>query len=161
MQKLLADHDAVFQEHLASPTMRNATYILFRTQNELIDVIAIHVVLHDVVDEIKAANSTVFLLIGVTSHNVEQSAVCLRFVDRKKEVSEEFLNIIHSQRITGEKNSGCAHGLLRMVFSCLTCEDKIMMELLTCLEAVPALKLEFCEKNLWPHTSMFSVVVTA
>ena len=39
----------------------------------------------------------------ITSHNTEHLAICARFVDRKKDVREEFLSFLKLERITGKK----------------------------------------------------------
>ena len=74
--------------------MRNATYIRPRTRNQLIEVIVTHVNLHGVLDEKKQQKSSL-LPDEVTSHSAEHLAMCVRFVDRKKEARKEFLNLIH------------------------------------------------------------------
>ena len=74
-----------------------------RTQNELIQVIGTHIILQDLVDEIKAAKFYSILADEVTSHKVEHLAVCARFVDSKREVCEEFLSFIHLERIKGKQ----------------------------------------------------------
>ena len=38
----------------------------------------------------------------VTSHNVEQLAICCRFVDEKSDIREEFMSFLKLDRITGE-----------------------------------------------------------
>ena len=101
--KLLSDHNDILQKHLETPAMRNAKYISPRTQNELIEVIGKNIILCKVVDEIKAAKFYSVLADEVTSHNEEHLAICICFVDRNKEVREEFVSFIHLQRITGEK----------------------------------------------------------
>ena len=72
--------------------MRNAKYISPQTQNELIEVIGTHIILRNLVDEIKAARFYSLLADEVTSHNAEHLAICVRFVDKQKEVREEFLS---------------------------------------------------------------------
>ena len=39
----------------------------------------------------------------MTSHNVEHLAICARFVDKNKNVKEEFLTFLQLERVTGEK----------------------------------------------------------
>ena len=132
--KLLADPDAALREHRASPECN--IHPQPEPKRAVIEVIGSHVVLHDVVDEIKAAKLYCLLADWLISHNAQHLAICVRFVDRKKEVWEEFLNVLNLRRITGEKIEDALMAFSkRTVFSCLICEDKVMMKLLTCLEA--------------------------
>ena len=39
----------------------------------------------------------------MTSHNIEHLAICARFVDKKKDIREEFLSFVELERINGEK----------------------------------------------------------
>ena len=62
-----------------------------RTQNELIQVIGTHIILQDLVYEIKASMLYSILADEVILHNMEHLAVCACFVYSKGEVHEEFL----------------------------------------------------------------------
>ena len=53
--KLLSQHDDVLQDHLESPHVLNVTYMSPCTQNELIEVIGKHIILRDLITEIKVA----------------------------------------------------------------------------------------------------------
>ena len=55
-------------------------------QNELIQVIGTHIILQDLVDEIKATKFHSILADEVTSHSVHNLAACAHFVDSKNEV---------------------------------------------------------------------------
>ena len=101
--KLLSLHDEVLRNHITSPSTHNVMYTSPRTQNELIEVIGTRIILQDLVNEIKTAKFYSILADEVTSHNVEHLAVCARFVDRNREVREEFLSFIRIQRITGKQ----------------------------------------------------------
>ena len=88
----MAIHDDVLHSHLDTPSMRCATYVSPRVQNELIAVMGKHMILKGVLDELKAAPYYSILADEVTSHNVEHLAICTRFVDKKKDIREEFLS---------------------------------------------------------------------
>ena len=53
--KLLAVHDDVLCSHLETPSMRCATYVSPRTQNELIAVMGKHMILQGILDELNVA----------------------------------------------------------------------------------------------------------
>ena len=72
-----------------------------QTQNELIEVMGKHIVLHTIVDELKAAKWYAILADEVTSHNTEHLAICARLVDQNNDIREEFLAFIDIDRITG------------------------------------------------------------
>ncbi|PFX12621.1 Zinc finger MYM-type protein 1 [Stylophora pistillata] len=97
--KLLAVHDSV----LKSPAMRCVTNLSPQTQNELIEVMGRHIILKGILDDLNAATYYSILADEVTSHNEEHLAICARFVDKKKDVREEFLTYIKLEKITGEK----------------------------------------------------------
>ena len=71
--------------------------------SELIEVMGKHMILQGILNDLNAAPFYTILADEVTSHNVEHVAICARFVDRKKEVREEFLSFLKLERITGEK----------------------------------------------------------
>ena len=60
--------------------MKNATYISARTQNELLNIMGRHIVLFEIVQEIKTAKFYSILADEVTSHNTEHLALCTRFL---------------------------------------------------------------------------------
>ena len=91
--KLLAVHDDELRKHLEAPALRCATQLSPQTQNELVKVMGKHIIYTILADE-------------VTSHDVEHPAICARYVDKNKDVREEFLGL---ERITGEK---IAEGIL-------------------------------------------------
>ena len=111
--KLLSQHDEVLRDYLASPRLLNVTYMSPRTQNELIEVIGKHIILRDVITEIKAAKCYSVLADEVASHNTEGLAICVRFVDSLKEVREEFLSFVPLQQITGKQIANTLIGFLQ------------------------------------------------
>jgi hypothetical protein len=100
--KLLAKHNAVLDSHFKSPAMRNATYVSPQTQNALLEIVSKHIILRDLVNEIKEAKFFSIMADEVTSHNSEQLALCIRFVDASCDIREEFISFSNVKRITGE-----------------------------------------------------------
>ena len=110
--KLLANHDAILRDHLEAPAMRNATYISLQTQNDLIDVLG-EQIFAGIVGDINASPLYSVLCDEVTSHNQEYLSVCIRFIDQRKEIREEFLAFLPLERITGEAISQVVLKFLR------------------------------------------------
>ena len=67
----MAVNDKVLQDHLESPEQRCVTYMAGRTQNEVIEILGKHMVLKQIVEEIRSAPSYTILADEVESHNVE------------------------------------------------------------------------------------------
>ena len=80
--------------------MRNITHMSPQIHNELIEVMEKHIVLRNIVDELKAARWYVILADEMTSHNIEHLAICARFVDQNNGIRKEFLTFIGLDRIT-------------------------------------------------------------
>ena len=99
--KLLAVHDDLLRSHLQAPQMRNATYVSAQTQNELIEVMGKHIILQSIINDVNSSPFYSILADEVTSHNTEHLAVCVRFLDSKQDIREEFLSFMPLQRITG------------------------------------------------------------
>ena len=51
----------------------------------------VHIIQRKLVDEIKKAKLFTVLVDEVSSHHVEQMALCIRFVDDSSAIREEFL----------------------------------------------------------------------
>lgn len=100
--KLIANYDEALRKHLHSPAMKCVTHMSPQTQNELLEVMAKHILLRDIVKEIKKAKYYSIMADEVTSHNTEQLAFCVRFVDTESNIREEFLTFMEVKRITGE-----------------------------------------------------------
>ena len=75
--KLLSVNDDLLQKHMESPAMRNATYPSHRRQNEIIEMLAQHLILWDIIDEVKEAEFYAILVDEITIHNREYLAVCV------------------------------------------------------------------------------------
>lgn len=102
MLKVLASYDPVLKNHLEKPRQRNATYLSPHIQNELIDIIGKNIIQSDIVKEIQRAACYSIMIDEVTSHNREMMPVCIRFVDKNKNIREEFLQFTQLTRVTGE-----------------------------------------------------------
>ena len=89
--KLISVTDDVLRKHFESPVMRCVTHMSPQTQNELIEVMGKHIILHNIISELKEARFFSILADEVTSHNVEHLALCARFVDCENNIREEFL----------------------------------------------------------------------
>lgn len=100
--RLMSGHDEILQVHLNKPALRNCTYISPVIQNQLIEIIGKDIIQKSLVGEVKDAKYFSILADEVTSHNKEQIALCLRFVDKDKNIREEFLEFLNADRITGE-----------------------------------------------------------
>ena len=100
--KLLAKHNETLNTHMKAPEMRCVTYMSPQIQNELLDVMGKHIVLHDIVQDIKEAKLCSICADEVTSHNTEELAICVRFVDAQSNIREEFLTFVKLTRLTGE-----------------------------------------------------------
>ena len=92
--------------------MQCATYISPQTQNELIEVMGKHMILRGILHNLNAAPYYSILADEVISHNVEHLTICARFVDKNKDIREEFLSFLELERITGEK---IAKGILEFL----------------------------------------------
>ena len=91
------------KKHLDKPRQRNATYLSPHTQNEkLIDIIGKKDIQSDIVREIQKAICYSIMIDEVTSHNKEIMPVYIRFVDKNKNIREEFLQFTQLTRVTGE-----------------------------------------------------------
>ena len=100
--KLFSENDPILYEHLNAPMMRNATYKGYKSQNEMINVIGHKVIRADILAEIREATFHSVMADEVTSHNDQIMSICIRFVDQKKQIREEFLDFMPLERITGE-----------------------------------------------------------
>ena len=92
----------MLDNHFKSPAMRNATYMSPQMQNELLEIISKRIILRDLVHKIKEAKYFSIMADEVTSHNSEQLALCIRFVDGSNNIREEFISFSNVKRITGE-----------------------------------------------------------
>ena len=103
---MVARHDDTLMKHLTSRAMRNAAYLSPDIQNELIHVIGKEIIQSEIVEEIKNAKFFSIMADKATTHNKEQCALCVRFVDREGNIREEFLKFLPLIRTTGEHIAG-------------------------------------------------------
>ncbi len=61
-------------------------------------------ILQGILEDLNVAPYYSILADEVTSHNVGHLAICARFVDKNKDIREEFLSL-KLERITGEKTA--------------------------------------------------------
>ena len=90
------------KEHMDNPIARNEQYLSPHIQNEIIGIIAYDVLQRDLIDEVKKAKFFSILAGEVESHHDEQLLICVRFVDKSNDKSEEFLEIGRCTQINGE-----------------------------------------------------------
>ena len=100
--RLLGKTNQTLKEHLVIPIARNAQYLSPQTQNEIIGIIAYDVLQRDLIDEVKKAKFFIIFADEVESHHDEQLPICVRFVDKSNDKSEEFLEIGRCTQINGE-----------------------------------------------------------
>ena len=98
---MIANHVPLLKSHLESPQLKNATYISPDVQNQIAGVIGKSIIQKDIVDEITHAKYYSVIVDEVTSHNQEWMPLCIRFVDDKCDIREEFVQFSKLSRITG------------------------------------------------------------
>ena len=91
LMRLLGKYNNDIKMHIEHPSLKNATYLTPRIQNELIVIMGVHIIQRKLVDEIKKAKLFTVLVDEVSSHHVEQMPLCIRFVDDSSAIREEFL----------------------------------------------------------------------
>ena len=99
--KLVSEYDKDLDQHLTSPAMRNAKMTSHRIQNEVLEIVAQHYIVANLVREIKCAKFYSIQADEVTSHKQEILSLCIRFVDAESSIREEFLSFSKVPRITG------------------------------------------------------------
>lgn len=98
--KLLSESEPLLKKHLESPKLKNAHYMSPASQNEVISIIG-DIIQSSIVNEIREAKFYTITADEVTSHNKEQMPFCVRFVDMKRQIREEFIEFIPLARTTG------------------------------------------------------------
>ena len=71
-------------------------------QKELIEITGKHVIQKKFIEEIKDAQYHSVLADEVTSSNDEILSICIRYVNKEKQIREVFLDFLSLERITGE-----------------------------------------------------------
>ena len=100
--RLLDKTKQTLKEHTDNPIARNAQYLSPHIPNEIIGIIAYDVLQRDLIDEVKKAKFFIIFADEVESHHDEQLPICVRFVDKSNDKSEEFLEIGRCTQINGE-----------------------------------------------------------
>ena len=98
--KLVGNHDPIIKQHLEKPKFKNATYLSAQTQNEMIDNIGNQMIQKSLVEETQEAKYSTLLTDEAASHNQEQIALCIRFVNKNQDIREEFIKFEALERIT-------------------------------------------------------------
>ena len=102
MLKVIANYDHILKAHLVKPRQKNATYISSKIQNEIIDINGKEIILRSIIEEIQKAKFFSVMVDEVTSYNKEHVPLCIRFVDSKKSIREEFIQFSTLIRVTGK-----------------------------------------------------------
>ena len=96
-----AENDDILRTYLET-SPRKALYISKTIQNEMIDVLGSSIE-NQILHEIRTAKFFTILADEVTDcSNLEQVSTVIRFVDRDKNIREDFLGSITAECITGE-----------------------------------------------------------
>ncbi|XP_014674057.1 PREDICTED: 52 kDa repressor of the inhibitor of the protein kinase-like [Priapulus caudatus] len=95
------NHNPILRAHLDSPILKNATYVSTKIQNEVINIMDKDMILVQIVSEVNSAVYYSVLADETTSHNKEQLSLCIRFVDKCKDIKEEFVRFSGLHRTTG------------------------------------------------------------
>ena len=98
----LLKHNGILHNHLHSPEMKCVTYMPPTTQNELLEVMEKQIILRDIEDEIQRTRYYSIMADEVTSHNIEQLVLCVRYVDDDNNIHEEFMRFVILARNTGK-----------------------------------------------------------
>ena len=93
--------NAALAKHLKEAS-KNAIYTSKNTQNQLIECIGDHI-RHIIIQEIKQAKYYSVLCVEVVDLSTkEQVSKVLKFVDSNRNIREEFLDFVGTERITGD-----------------------------------------------------------
>ena len=97
------NHDKILTAHLSSVSISHeiVKYASATIQNEIIDIVYSDIMLNGIVEEISNVKFYSVLADGVTSHNNEELAACLRFVHKDKNIRRSFISCLPFNQITG------------------------------------------------------------
>lgn len=87
--KLIANRDEKLKQHMDKQKLKNTTYLSPRTQNEVTEVLGMHIIKARLVEEIKDAQIYSIITDEVISHNSEIMPICIRFVDKSLDIREK------------------------------------------------------------------------
>ena len=108
--RLLGKTNQTLKEHLDNPMAWNAQYLSPQIQNKIIGITADDVLQSDLIDEVKKFFS--ILANEVRSHHVEQLPICVRFVNKSDDISEQFLEF---GRCTHVDDKAISNEILRII----------------------------------------------
>ena len=77
----MANHNGILRIHVEAPQMRCVTSMSPQTQNELLEVVAKHIILRGIGQDVKHVRFYSIMADEVTSHKSKQLVICVRFVD--------------------------------------------------------------------------------
>ena len=97
--RLLTKKTQTLKKYFHNPIARKAQYLSPQIQNEIIAIIAYDVLQRDLIDAVKKAKFFTILAGEVESHHVEQLPICVRFVDKSNDISQEFLELLLGQAV--------------------------------------------------------------
>ena len=72
------------------------------SENELIEIIGKRIIQKKFIEEIKDAQYHSVLADEVTNSNNEILSICIRYVNKEKQIREVFLGFLSLERVTGE-----------------------------------------------------------
>ena len=84
--KLMANHNEIIRTHLEVPQMGCVTFKSPQTHNERLEDVTKHIILQGIVQDVKQAMFYSIMANEVTSHNSEQLAIRVRFVDSVNDI---------------------------------------------------------------------------
>jgi len=98
----IAHYYPLLKKHLEDPKRKDVKYLGPKSQNELINIIGIHMIQKHLVKEIAESGMHSISADEVTSSNDEILSICMRYVNKDREICEAFLQFVDLERITGE-----------------------------------------------------------
>ena len=98
----IANYYPLLHEHVFTPLRKDVSYMSPTSQNELIEIIGKRIIQKKFIEEIKDAQYHSVLADEVTNSNNEILSICIRYVNKEKQIREVFLDFLSLERITGE-----------------------------------------------------------
>ena len=98
----IANYYPLLHEHVFTPLRKDVSYMSPTSQNELIEIIGKRIIQKKFIEEIKDAQYHSVLADEVTNSNNEILSICIRYVNKEKQIREVFLGFLSLERVTGE-----------------------------------------------------------
>ena len=98
----IANYYPLLHKHIFTPLRKDVSYMSPTSQNELIEIIGKRIIQKKFIEEIKDAQYHSVLADEVTSSNDEILSICIRYVNKEKQIDEVFLDFLSLEKITGE-----------------------------------------------------------